>query len=424
VIEFEGDGIKTFVMYHKLKARAYSYIKRSRLLRRVALSGVESSSRIRRVFSFKKPRPPVTHSNNISEWFSRTDQNYHRRKYIYIYPEKRKFCSIPRVSKDEGLWKFNNANPQIIREGFVALIPEGRVYRQGYVISPDNILMEDVSRVIFKNEHLFSSTNHPVLREEFFVQPKKINATIAVLATHSGRGFYHWMFDVLPRFHLLQMAGIELSNIDYFYTNECIASYHFETLLRIGIPHSKIISCSPSTHIQARDLIVPSHAGSVSAVPDWVCAFLREKFLDSPQNARPKDFKSKIYVTRLKNTHRKVLEEKNLVEELIRNGFSIIDPEDHDIKTQAEIFSRAELIVAPHGSGLANIVFCQPGTRVVEIFCPRAISLMYWSIANSLNLKYEAYFSQGDFPVQGEDPHDNAADIIIDIKDLISFLDL
>jgi capsular polysaccharide biosynthesis protein len=368
--------------------------------------------------------PGVTHANNISDWFKRSENSYNKRKYISIYPEQYKICTLPRLSHGEGLWKFKNANPQIIREGFVAIIPEGRVYGQGYVISPDNLLMEDVSRIVYKNEHLFSSSNHPVLQEEHFLHPKIINATIAVLATHSGRGFYHWMFDVLPRLHLLQMAGLDLNKIDYFYTNECIASYHYDSLLRIGIPHSKIISCSASTHIQARELIVPSHAGSVSAVPDWVCAFVREKFLHLPQIETSKRFLRKIYVTRLKNTHRKVLEEKHLIEELIRRGFSIIDPEDYDMKTQAEIFSQAELVVGPHGSGLANIVFCHPGTRVVEIFYPRAVSLMYWSIANSLNLNYEAYFSRGDFPLPGEDPHDNATNIEFDIDGLISFLGL
>ncbi len=34
------------------------------------------------------------------------------------------------------------------------------------------------------------------------------------------------------------------------------------------------------------------------------------------------------------------------------------------------MFHRARVIVAPHGSGLANMIFSRPGTYIIEAVCP------------------------------------------------------
>ena len=47
--------------------------------------------------------------------------------------------------------------------------------------------------------------------------------------------------------------------------------------------------------------------------------------------------------------------------------FKVINPQLYEIEEQIEIFSNAEKIIAPHGSNLANIIFCKPGTEIFEI---------------------------------------------------------
>ena len=49
------------------------------------------------------------------------------------------------------------------------------------------------------------------------------------------------------------------------------------------------------------------------------------------------------------------------------NGYKIINPQLYEIDEQIEIFSNADKIIAPHGSNLANIIFCKPGTEIFEI---------------------------------------------------------
>jgi capsular polysaccharide biosynthesis protein len=47
--------------------------------------------------------------------------------------------------------------------------------------------------------------------------------------------------------------------------------------------------------------------------------------------------------------------------------FKLIDPSKLSLSQQVEAFSNAEIILGPHGAGLTNIMFCNPGTKVIEI---------------------------------------------------------
>ena len=56
----------------------------------------------------------------------------------------------------------------------------------------------------------------------------------------------------------------------------------------------------------------------------------------------------------------------------------------------------AEAIVAPHGAGLTNLVWCAPKTRVVEIFSPLYVNLCYWAIASLTQADYYYLLGSAD----------------------------
>ena len=58
------------------------------------------------------------------------------------------------------------------------------------------------------------------------------------------------------------------------------------------------------------------------------------------------------------------------------------------VAQQMTLFSQAEAIVGAHGSGLANLVFCSPGTAVVEMFSPNYLRTDYWMISQYLQLHH------------------------------------
>ena len=79
------------------------------------------------------------------------------------------------------------------------------------------------------------------------------------------------------------------------------------------------------------------------------------------------ELSKKIYVTREDSNYRKIINEGDIVRLLRQKGYRVINPQLYEIEEQIEIFSNAEKIIAPHGSNLANIIFCKPGTEIFEI---------------------------------------------------------
>jgi capsular polysaccharide biosynthesis protein len=69
-------------------------------------------------------------------------------------------------------------------------------------------------------------------------------------------------------------------------------------------------------------------------------------------------------------------------------SMDIITLEDESLAEQMQLFSEAELVVAPHGPALANLLFSPPGTKVLEIAPDGAFRPYYWRLAGKLGLTH------------------------------------
>ena len=111
-------------------------------------------------------------------------------------------------------------------------------------------------------------------------------------------------------------------------------------------------------------------------------------------NIKVPEFKKKIYIRREDASYRKILNEADLISKLRKQEFEIINPHHYKILEQMKIFSKAEVIVAPHGSNLSNIIFCKKGAKIIEIspklnnLYEQNIAKKYKNIADNLNLEF------------------------------------
>lgn len=110
------------------------------------------------------------------------------------------------------------------------------------------------------------------------------------------------------------------------------------------------------------------------------------------------------------------MNEEEVLIHLEQAGFSVIRLDDLPFPHQVSAFATAEIVVAAHGAGLANIVFCTPGTRIVEIFDPTYVVVDYWSLANQVGLPYR--YLLGEDRKAGRDGR--LADIVVDAAALMS----
>ena len=120
-----------------------------------------------------------------------------------------------------------------------------------------------------------------------------------------------------------------------------------------------------------------------------------KNFLNPKTNV---ELSKKIYVTREDSNYRKIINEGDVVKLLREKGYRVINPQLYEIEEQIEIFSNAEKIIAPHGSNLANIIFCKPGTEIFEItpsfkVNEKILEERYLNLSLISNLKYNKIIS-------------------------------
>ncbi len=284
---------------------------------------------------------------------------------------------------------------------FVVTIPEGRAWiapqKNSWVIchslavmTPDNYLLGDLSRYypwLLPGCKYQQRTEHSIFEQETIAPVEKITGKVALLSGLAGHVYYHWMFDIVPRLELLRRSEIKLKEIDWFVVNSLSKPFQKETLNLLGIPADKIIESDRHSHIQAEELIVPSFPGYLDWIPEGTIRFLRQTFL--PQiNLIESTGRQKIYVSRARSKHRQLINEEEVSTLLDRQGFKTVFLEEMSVLEQVATFASAKVVIAAHGSGLTNLVFCSPNTKIIELFSPNYVRTDYWMISQQLQLQH------------------------------------
>ena len=104
--------------------------------------------------------------------------------------------------------------------------------------------------------------------------------------------------------------------------------------------------------------------------------------------------KSKIFISRQTSSSRNLVNESDFNLLLKSQGFKIINITNLSFFEQIKVFASAEIIISPTSSVLANLAFCSPETKVIEI-TPKYqfeyennLKFRYARICKQLNLKY------------------------------------
>jgi capsular polysaccharide biosynthesis protein len=212
---------------------------------------------------------------------------------------------------------------------------------------------------------------------------RALDARVGALTSSLQDWYFHWMFDVLPR---LAMLDDEAPPPDLLYLRRALP-FQRQTLDLIGVDPGTCIDCAVEPVISARTLVVPSHQITHGrAFPPWVIERLRGWFL--PGAARPTVVGSRrVYLSRSGTTHRRVVNEDEVVEVLEQAGIERVAVQDLAVAEQVALFRDAELVIAPHGGALTNLVFCSEGARVIELFPPQPIDL-YQRLSHAVGLDY------------------------------------
>ena len=85
------------------------------------------------------------------------------------------------------------------------------------------------------------------------------------------------------------------------------------------------------------------------------------------KNGVHKNSNRRIFLSRLKQERRRLVNENEVVEFLKNKNFEIIFPEEKNTQEIAEILGEAEYVFGVGGAGMFNCVFCKPNTKFLSI---------------------------------------------------------
>ena len=223
-------------------------------------------------------------------------------------------------------------------------------------------------------------------------KPQAVTGRTLVLASTGGDTYFHWMTDVLPRVGLARRAGYDPASFDWVLVNSLIHPFQRESLHQLGIHANRCLAFHKKELVyEMEEAVLPSLPGVPGVVPPESVDFLRNAF---PTGKTPRG--RKIFIGRGEAKHRPLIHEKEIWAQLQKRGYDSVDCGKMSVQEQAEVFGSAEVVVGAHGAALTNLVFCRPGTRVVELFSPAYVNPCYRDLCIAAGLRHAAVIGNGE----------------------------
>jgi hypothetical protein len=126
----------------------------------------------------------------------------------------------------------------------------------------------------------------------------------------------------------------------------------------------------------------------------------------------------RLYISRANATRRRLLNEDELWPRLEADGYERVFLEDLDFAEQVALMKEAAVVVAPHGAGLTNVLFCPPGTDVVELADLSFPNPNFYALASAMGHRY--------WIVDGEsvgDTHPLEKDLRVDVDEVMRIVE-
>lgn len=174
--------------------------------------------------------------------------------------------------------------------------------------------------------------------------------------------YWHLLSEELPALYRLQKNGITINDFKHLIIHQSRYEFQDQIYDLFDIPKSRFIELSRYPHLQADQLFCfsPIYQPDIEAltwVRDHMLSFVKNKVLAD----------RRLFIDRESSSSKRIVNQNELMEILIKYDFEIFKPEDHSVLEQISTFRNSNFIIGAHGAALANLMFCKPQTNVIEI---------------------------------------------------------
>jgi capsular polysaccharide biosynthesis protein len=289
---------------------------------------------------------------------------------------------------------------------YLARIPDAKlVGRPGLVVLPDgSFALEAVDHI----DQLEAEAGYyrPLPRSS----TKRRGASYSLIFRHAVDGnYYHWIHDVILRLYRVREG---LPKDVQFIVPPDLKQYQYETLRLLDIHPEQLVRFDGRDVWQLEALYFSTRT-SVSGVDSveantWFRDLVQHAYgIASRRRCR------RILINRRLAKYWRIVNESEVERCLHAYGFETFTLETLSFREQVELFSEAEIVVAPHGAGLTNILFQAESIPVVDIFEPGHLDKAFWGMSQALGHRYW-YFLGETVPNPGQ----AAADIRVPLSKL------
>lgn len=203
--------------------------------------------------------------------------------------------------------------------------------------------------------------------------------------------YYHWMVEGLLGLDVMSRALGNDPNLRLVLPKTCdihAVLQHRESLQTLGFGGyqmsevaENLIRVKEAIWIES-DLVRDVPAVYLKDFQHRIAAMYAH--LRTPRNRR-------LLVAR-KSIARKIHNLKQVEVFLSRYGFETVYLEGKSTLDQVLLFQSAEFVISPHGAGLSNLLFCHPGTKVIELSPASEFRDFFWTISDKLDLVHGVQF--------------------------------
>ena len=247
--------------------------------------------------------------------------------------------------------------------------------------------------------------------------------------------YFHWMFDILPRVWLLKSRSPHGKRGKWL-VGPLNQPFHAPSLALFDIAASECVwpqSQLPSAGLSANCIVQyneairpeftfkeplrtrPAYNNGIHH-KGWSPIFVEEirdrayRRYNIISNS-PTDL---IYVYRNPAGHRSLRNNDEVLAKMTQLGFKAVDPGMLSFEDQVRVFSNARAVVGVHGAGMTNILWCRPGTTVLELYPEKLDDIGYRFLSNLMGHRHAVLHCE-----QFDHPRGVAyADISVDINGL------
>jgi hypothetical protein len=269
-------------------------------------------------------------------------------------------------------------SPDIPERGVLEIPRGGVLDRDGLVLTREGGMLAD--RTFLPRERqiwTFDKTWRRVIRRR--------GVALSLVSEYAWQNYAHFLLESLTRLDLFKKAGYHFDDVDHVL---CTLPFPgMERLLdRLGVPSSKCVHAKPEEIFRPDTLILPSQTGKYGFPTPETVEFLRRNFQEPDKTPW-----RKIYIQR--QNSRKIVNEEALSPALRDFGFEVYRL-CNEAEEQHRIFSEARVVVGVHGADMANLAFCAPGTRILEISPTDFHRPYFYHLAESAGMEH--YHLVGD----------------------------